>query len=42
MAVPHELETIGGVGTVWALMIQATIELPFAGTVKVGGEIVYV
>jgi hypothetical protein len=40
--VPHELFTTGGVGTVWALLIQATVALPGAGAVIVGGEIVYV
>ena len=34
---PHELFTAGGVGTVWALLIQATVELPLAGNVAVGG-----
>ena len=38
----HELVTTGGVGTVWALAIQATVELPGAGTENVGGEMVYV
>ena len=37
---PHELFTVGGVGTVWALLIQATVEPPFAGRVNVGGLIV--
>jgi hypothetical protein len=32
--------TAGGVGTTCALMIQATVELPFAGNVKVEGLIV--
>ena len=40
--VPHELFTDGGVGTVWAFAIQATVALPGAGAVIVGGEIVYV
>ena len=39
-AVPHELFTTGGVGTVCALMIHATVELPAAGIVKVGGDMV--
>jgi hypothetical protein len=39
---PHELVTTGGVGTVWASLIHATVELPFAGKVNVAGEIVYV
>ena len=40
--VPHELLTTGGVGVVWAFAIQATVELPLAGIVNVGGVIVYV
>lgn len=40
--VPHELLTTGGVGTTCALLIQATVEPPAAGSVKVGGEMVYV
>ena len=39
---PHELFTTGGVGTVCALLIHATVELPAAGIVIVGGEMVYV
>ena len=39
---PHALMTLGGVGTVCALLIQATVEPPLAGTVKVVGLIVYV
>ena len=39
---PQELFTVGGVGTVCAFMIQATVALPGAGAVIVGGEIVYV
>lgn len=39
-AVPHELLTTGGVGTVCALIIHATVELPAAGIVNVGGDIV--
>ncbi len=39
---PQELLTTGGVGTVWALLIHATVELPGAGSVKVGGLTVYV
>ena len=39
---PHELFTTGGVGTVWALLIQATVELPGTGIENVGGVIVYV
>ena len=34
---PHELFTAGGVGTVWALLIQATVDPPLAGNVAVGG-----
>lgn len=41
-AVPHELFTAGGVGTVWALMIHGTVDEPPAGIVTVGGLIVYV
>lgn len=37
---PHELLTTGGVGVVCALVIQATVELPFEGIVNVGGDIV--
>ena len=39
---PHELFTDGGVGTTCASLIQATVALPGAGAVIVGGEIVYV
>jgi hypothetical protein len=42
MVAPHELVTVGGVGTTCAFAIQGTVELPFAGTVKVGGLMVYV
>jgi len=38
--VPHELLTKGGVGTICASLIQATVELPAAGRVNVGGVIV--
>jgi hypothetical protein len=41
-AVPHELFTIGGVGTTCALIIQATVEDPAAGITNVGALIVYV
>ncbi len=41
-ASPQELLTTGGVGTTWASLIQATVELPLAGKVAVGGETVYV
>jgi len=37
---PHELLTTGGVGTVCAALIQATVDDPFAGIVYVGGLIV--
>ena len=40
MADPHELFTAGGVGTVCASAIQATEELPSAGSVNVGGVMV--
>ena len=39
---PHELLTVGGVGTACASIIQATLEEPLAGKVKVGGDTVYV
>jgi hypothetical protein len=39
---PHEFITVGGVGTVCAFTIHATVELPFAGKENVGGLIVYV
>ena len=38
--VPHELFVGGGVGTTWAPLIQATVEPPAAGGVKVGGVMV--
>jgi hypothetical protein len=38
--VPQELFTDGGVGTVCAFEIQATVALPGAGAVIVGGEMV--
>jgi hypothetical protein len=38
--VPQELFTVGGVGTVWALLIQETVVPPGAGAEIVGGEIV--
>ena len=40
--VPQELRTVGGVGTVCALMMQATVDDVLPGIVNVGGEIVYV
>ena len=42
IGLPHELVTTGGVGTVWALVIHATVEPPAAGKVNVGGDMVYV
>ena len=39
---PQELLTDGGVGTTCASVIHATVELPSAGNVVVGGVIVYV
>lgn len=39
---PHELLTKGGVGTICASLIQATVEPPATGNVKVGGLMVYV
>ena len=42
IVVPHEFVTVGGVGTTCALLIHATVEEPAAGSVKVGGETVYV
>lgn len=42
IGLPHELVTTGGVGTVWALLIHATVEPPAAGNVNVGGDMVYV
>jgi hypothetical protein len=42
IVVPHEFVTAGGVGTVCALLIQATVDPPAAGAVNVGGDIVYV
>jgi hypothetical protein len=39
---PHELFTTGGIGTICALLIHATVELPAAGSANVGGLIVYV
>ena len=37
---PQELFTDGGVGTVCALLIHATVALPGAGTEIVGGDMV--
>ena len=39
---PQELLAVGGVGTTCASAIQATVELPSAGSVNAGGEMVYV
>ena len=39
---PQEFVTVGGVGTVCALLIHATVDEPGAGKVNVGGLIVYV
>ena len=39
---PHELLTTGGVGTTCASAIQATVDAPAAGILKVGGLTVYV
>jgi hypothetical protein len=36
----QELVTGGGAGTTCASLMQATVELPFPGNVKVGGVIV--
>jgi hypothetical protein len=36
---PQEFVTVGGVGTVCALLIHGTVEEPAAGSVKVGGAI---
>ncbi len=41
-AVPHELLTTGGVGTVCAFEIHGTVDDPPAGIVTVGGLTVYV
>ena len=40
MAEPHELFTAGGVGTVCAAAIQATVDPPPAGKTNVGGVMV--
>jgi hypothetical protein len=39
---PQEFVTVGDAGTTCALTIHATVELPFAGSVNVGGDTVYV
>jgi hypothetical protein len=36
------LFTTGGVGIAWASLIQATVDPPLAGSVAVGGVMVYV
>jgi hypothetical protein len=36
----HEFITTGGVGTTCAFEIHATVDVPFAGSVNVGGDIV--
>ena len=41
-ALPQELFTADGVGTICAAAIQATVEPPPAGKINVGGVIVYV
>jgi hypothetical protein len=38
--VPHELFTVGGVGTTCASLMQATVDPPLAGNVIVGAGIV--
>jgi hypothetical protein len=40
IVVPHELVTVGGVGTTNALLKHGTVEPPAAGTENVGGFIV--
>jgi hypothetical protein len=40
--VPHEFDTVGGVGTVCASLIHATVAEPAPGNENVGGLIVYV
>jgi hypothetical protein len=37
---PHELSTEGGDGMLWASLIQATVEPPLGGKMKVGGLMV--
>ena len=39
---PQEFTTVGGIGTTCASEIQGATELPGAGTVNVGGLMVYV
>ncbi len=39
---PHELFTVGGVGTTCAAVIQPTVDPSFAGSTNVGAAIVYV
>ena len=40
IVVPHEFMTVGGVGTICALLTQGTVEPPGAGTENVGGLMV--
>ena len=42
IASPHEFVTDGGVGTVCASSMQATVEEPAGGNVNVDGSTVYV
>jgi hypothetical protein len=39
---PQELTGLGGTGITWAAAMQATVDEPAAGSVKVGGLMVYV
>ena len=39
---PQELLAVGGIGTTWASLIQATVVPPSAGSMNAGGETVYV
>ena len=39
-ALPQELFRAGGIGTVCAVAIHATVDPPFAGNVNVGGVMV--
>jgi hypothetical protein len=39
---PHDVVTVGGVGTTCASLIHATVEEPAGGNVTVGGSTVYV
>jgi hypothetical protein len=40
IGLPHESSTVGGVGTTCALLMQATVDPPLGGRIKVGGLIV--